>query len=139
MRISDWSSDVCSSDLKCPNGNLKFQTDAETISAVQVGAIRPEMLNGWIGCCQGPACAGWQASFPCTEDESGKLVVGVFREGGDRRAKGSERLDHPSARRDARQLHSFRRMADCVSPRYRITSRDRKHWIYRIYFRLTPA
>src|SRR3546814_3484527 len=31
---------------KCPNGNLKFQTDAETISAVQVGAIRPEMLNG---------------------------------------------------------------------------------------------
>src|SRR3546814_16212396 len=75
MRISDWSSDVCSSDLrragvgnwslrsfflamfvahraidKCPNGNLKFQTDAETISAVQVGAIRPEMLNGWIGC-----------------------------------------------------------------------------------------
>src|SRR3546814_10881994 len=27
---------------KCPNGNLKFQTDAETISAVQVGAIRSE-------------------------------------------------------------------------------------------------
>src|SRR3546814_19843607 len=49
---------------KCPNGNLTFQTDAETISAVQVGAIRREMLNGWLGCCQRPARAGSQASFP---------------------------------------------------------------------------
>src|SRR3546814_5592457 len=131
MRMSDWSSDVCSSDLsllcellhvrlqhcgrragvgnwslrsfflamfvahraidKCPNGDLKFQTEAETISALQVGAIRPEMLNGWMGCCKGLGGGGWRDSFHLTEDESGKLVVGVFRGGGVSGAKGRDR------------------------------------------------
>src|SRR3546814_17400682 len=33
---------------KCPIGNLKFKTDAETISALQAGATRQETLNGRI-------------------------------------------------------------------------------------------
>src|SRR3546814_15061979 len=47
MRISDWSSDVCSSDLQLSFGNAAGWTPAAILAAAGSG-IRPEPLNTGI-------------------------------------------------------------------------------------------
>src|SRR3546814_16646302 len=49
MRISDWSSDVCSSDLKCkfpPGGNLHFLVGVDDGLTVGAGLLDPFVDHG---------------------------------------------------------------------------------------------
>src|SRR3546814_3708192 len=47
MRISDWSSDVCSSDLLSPGAVIEIVTERQDADAQQrIGAFLPAMVHG---------------------------------------------------------------------------------------------
>src|SRR3546814_8658803 len=50
MRISDWSSDVCSSDLASGERDVLFERSFEAPrEAVFDGLTRPELVRQWMG------------------------------------------------------------------------------------------
>src|SRR3546814_8321904 len=58
MRISDWSSDVCSSDLGRRRTEAQSGEDAVQIALQFVGGLR-----GFVNLCLGAFCAGRPAAF----------------------------------------------------------------------------
>src|SRR3546814_6230025 len=47
MRISDWSSDVCSSDLWSPSLLLSVRTALRNCKKMEIGCTRPRPLDHW--------------------------------------------------------------------------------------------
>src|SRR3546814_18000402 len=64
MRISDWSSDVCSSDLRCPGGGGHRRIP---------GDLEPEPGGAGAGCGEAGDCRGVRCRLPASSGNSGNL------------------------------------------------------------------
>src|SRR3546814_3711233 len=71
MRISDWSSDVCSSDLQVPErGRADFETRRRISLACKAGEIKSDVGRGSV---DDRRTAGWRS-----ETEHDKVQAGIW-------------------------------------------------------------